>query len=190
MKKAKTASASGRSYLIDACVIIDYQKTENLELLGLFGRHCGSVLVSSYTPGPEGEVLGFTSEDCARLGIGIVTPTLDQLERATSRPRPSRVAFNDAVHVVSCEDSGAVLVTNDRALRKMASERSVECIGGLRIMSMLVSSRKLPKDRAARIASEVVRSNSYMDAKILGRFYQEIGVDPANLVAAPIDRSN
>jgi predicted nucleic acid-binding protein len=164
-------SASG-PYIIDACTIIDYQKSEDF-VLGLFAEHFGPVYVAE--PVLDAEIKGFSLEDCERLGLRVARPALSQLIEAVQRRQ--RISEFDACNLILARDNDWTLITSDKALCKAATVENVRYVRGLRPMILLVRSGHLPAKMALTISEKMRTVNpSYITDQILDEFRREIGL--------------
>jgi hypothetical protein len=157
-------------YIIDACTVIDYLKTEDW-VLRLFSRHIGTVYIAE--PVMEEEIRQLTSEDCKRLGIKIATPELAKVIEAGKWHGP--ISMYDALTMIMAGDNAWTIISSDRALSKQAAIKNVKCIRGLRPMIMLVSAGHLSGKKAIAIAQGMQEINSgFLNQKVLDDFREEI----------------
>jgi len=112
--------------LMDANVLIDYRDSD-LEILALVSRHVGPLHVLSTIL--AGEVPRVGDDDCARLGLNVIEPELEQVLRAGATR--GRLSFGDHLCLIVAADGGYACVTNDRALRSACEAEQVETIWGL-----------------------------------------------------------
>lgn len=189
MKKKSTSDLPKQCFMMDSCVIFDFQKVESLRVVELFGRHCGQVFASSKATGPGGEYRSLDEQECLTLGLVIVEPEFAQYEEASILRRASGISFYDATYLVQSRDAGFQLITNDRKLQRAADDHAVSWIRGLRMMTMLVQRQKIPPREAFRIAHAIKEcSDGYVTAEILADFCKDIGYEP-RLAAAPHPRT-
>jgi predicted nucleic acid-binding protein len=155
--------------LVDADVLIDYADAD-VSVLGLVARHVGSVYVVRSV---LGEVTQLPENECDRLGLQIVEPTLDQLLEAGEAR--GRLSFNDRLSLIVARDAGWTCVSNDRALRRACAEGRVPVWWGLQLMLALVGVGELERDSALDVARAIHRSNPrHITTEILGRFTREL----------------
>ncbi len=162
--------SSGGPYILDACVIIDYQKTWK-SVLKLFARHFGPVYVAE--PVLTEEIRQFPEQEFRRLGVGIAKPELVQLAEAAQWRGP--ISKCDAVNLVLARDNGWTIVTNDRRLCKEAEIWNVRWVRGLRPLIMLVGSKHLSGASALSIARKMQITNpGFLGEEVWDAFREEI----------------
>lgn len=125
MSGADSLRASRTTLLADANVLIDYRDARDRAILSLVTERLGPLVVVSTV---LDEVRKLETEDCARLGIGIIEATTKQLLRAGRLEAP--VSFNDRVCFVVCLDGRWTCVTNDRALRRLCQSTAFPPVSG------------------------------------------------------------
>jgi len=170
MKTSIDEEAHTGPYIVDACTVIDYQKTEDW-VLKLFSQHFGPVYVAA--PVLEDEIRHFTSEDCKRLRISVAQPELAQVVEAGKWQGP--ISRYDALTLIMARDNGWTIISGDKALSRQAEIENVKSIRGLRPMIMLVSGGHLPGDKAITIAQRMrALSPGFLNTKVLEAFRKEI----------------
>lgn len=169
--KTKVDEESHRGpYIIDACTVIDYQKTEDW-VLKLFSQNFGPVYVAA--PVLEEEIRHFTSEDCKRLGISVAQPEFVQVVEAGKWQGP--ISRYDALTLILARDNGWTIISGDKALSRQAEIENVKSIRGLRPMIMLVSGGKLSSEKAIVIAESMRTINpGFLSRGVLDDFRKEI----------------
>lgn len=151
--------------IIDACVLIDYAKTDK-GVLRLASSHLGRVYVPRVV---LDEVDQLTEQDCQALGIELVDPDEQQLLQAQSPP--PGLSFQDSVCLLLARDHGWTCVTNDVRLRTGCGDAGVAVQWGLDLMLHLVQRGQLDVAKSRRIAENMHRSNaSCITKKVLARF--------------------
>jgi predicted nucleic acid-binding protein len=156
--------------LVDADVLIDYVVAE-VTILGRVARHVGSVYVVRSV---LAEVEGLDADQCTRLGIEIVEPSVDQLLEAGAEPR-GRLSFNDRVSLIVAAEAGWTCVSNDRALRRACGDRQVQVWWGLHLLLALVRDGALDRDAALAVARAIHESNPlHITREIVERFVREL----------------
>lgn len=95
--------------VFDANVLIDLRPFDKL-LFPLISVHIGPIMVATTT---LMEVQGFSIEDCEKLGISLVEPSIEQLFSAVRNSPP--LSFSDWVYLLLAEERGWTCVTNDKA---------------------------------------------------------------------------
>lgn len=170
MKTSVDEASPTGPYIIDACTVIDYQKTEDW-VLKLFSQNFGPVYVAA--PVLEEEIRHFTSEDCKRLGISVARPVLAQIVEAGKWQGP--ISRYDALTLIVARDSGWTIISGDKALSRQAEIENVKCIRGLRPMIMLASGGHLSGEKAIAIAESMRTINpGFLNRKVLEDFRKEI----------------
>lgn len=158
-------SPVSRTLILDANVLIDYARSE-LSILELAARHLGSVLIP--LPILE-EVDQLTEEDCARLGMSVIEPTLEELTEAASGG--GKLSFQDHLCLNLARKGGLTCVTNDNRLRRECTASGVQVLWGLEVMSELVAEFVLPAEVALTTATAIHEINPrHITDEILRRF--------------------
>lgn len=155
--------------IVDANVLIDYAQSDS-SILALVVKHVGPVLV----PLPVlKEVDQLSRDDCDRLGITLLDPTLDEMTTVSS-PRPS-LSFEDELCLVLATAGGFTCVTNDKTLRRECESEAVPVYWGLELMVELVAKQQLAAESAITTAQAIRRSNPFhITEGILDRFEKRI----------------
>lgn len=159
-----------RHLLVDADVLIDYLKTDE-SILQLASRHVGVLHVTSVTVAEE--VKGLDPAGCARLGLQIVEPDLDQVMEATAAR--GQLSFKDHLCLLIAKDEGWECATNDRALRKACVTAGIRAVWGLELMVELVTSHGLSPKRAVAVAERIHKTNpTHITREIVARFVARV----------------
>jgi hypothetical protein len=170
MKTSVYEESHAGPYIIDACTVIDYQKTEDW-VLKLFSQNFGPVYVAA--PVLEEEIRQFTSEDCKRLGITVAMPELAQLIEAGKWQGP--ISRYDALTLIMARDNNWTIISGDKALSRQADLENVKFTRGLRPMIILVSGGHLSSEKAIAIAESMRTINpGFLNRKVLEDFRKEI----------------
>lgn len=170
MKTSDDEESVTGPYIIDACTVIDYQKTEDW-VLKLFSQQFGPVYVAEQVL--KEEIRHFTSEDCKRLGIAVLRPQLAQVVEAGKWQGP--ISPYDALILILARDNGWTIISGDKALLRQAEIENVKSIRGLRPMIMLVSDGHLSSKKAMAIAASMRTINpGFLSKKVLEDFRKEI----------------
>lgn len=160
--------------LVDACVLIDYQKSD-LSVLRHVSSTLGRLVVISEV---LAEVEGFTDSDCQQIGIDVITiEDMDLLLRAgePTASTASSISFEDKLCILACKKYGYVCVTNDEVLRKQCKADGVPTKRGLRLMVELVAARVISIEAAIAIALRIQESNpGYIHDKVMSKFRQDL----------------
>ena len=156
--------------LMDANVLIDYRDSD-LEILALVSRHVGPVQVLSTILAEE--VPGVGEGDCARLGLRVIEPELEQVLRAGASR--GRLSFGDHLCLIVAADDGYACVTNDRALRSACDAEQVETIWGLELMTKLVELGILSAGEVLAVAGKIHEANPlHITADLIARFKRKV----------------
>lgn len=161
--------AQPKLLIVDASVLIDYANTE-LRVLALTSRHVGTVHVARAL---LREVKALTEAKCRRLGLELVSPSLEQLLEAGEGG--GALSFEDWLCLILARDEGWIVVTNDRRLRTECASAGVSVLWGLQLMSELVSGGYLEPEQAFAIARSIQVSNPHhITDEIVARFERRI----------------
>lgn len=162
-------------YVIDSSVIIDYKQTRT-EVLGLIAAHLGKVVI---LPPILDEVDDFGKDDCNRLSLEIVTPSLEEYAEAAIHKEPG-LSAEDYLCLVVSERLAATCLTNDGALHKACRRRKIQCMCGLRPMLHLTEMKILSPREALRTAQAIHANNIYITDLVIEDFRREL-----NRIIAP-----
>lgn len=165
---AKASKGPGL-FILDACVFLDFLKTER-EVLPLVGLHLGTL----HVPEPLlSEIRDANESEIRKLGILVIEPKWEHLGKAASSR--GALSFNDHLCLLMAKDNGHSCITNDKALIRACSEESVPTIRGLRLLLNLVSAGAITKRRAMRIGRLIHESNPHhIGLKILEDFQMKL----------------
>lgn len=117
-------TAKLRLLLVDACVLIDFAKSDS-SVITLASRYVGDVHVA--TPVFE-EVHDLDPAMAASLGIKLFEPPLEMLVDAAARR--GRLSFQDRLCLLAAKANGWTCVSNDRRLRESCAEELVPVMWG------------------------------------------------------------
>lgn len=171
-------------YVIDSSVLIDYVQTR-IQVLELITTHLGRVVI---LPSTLDEVDNFEKDDCHRLGMEILTPSLEEYAEAALHREPG-LSAEDFLCLIVSERLAATCLTNDVALHKACRRRGVRCMYGLRPMLNLTEIKVLSPREAWRIAQAISASNLYITDAIIEEFSRELNRIVAQRAAAADTRS-
>lgn len=159
--------------LAEVNLLMDYCESGNRAVLSLVTERIAPLaVVSTVLDG----VRGINTDDCTSLGISVVEPTREQLERATCVDSP--VSFSDRICVVVCRDEGWTCVTNDKALERLCDESEVPTRFGLNLLADLVATGAITRRRAAFVARRIHDVNpNHINDRALSCFL--VRLDPA-----------
>ncbi len=118
-------SGTSRPLLIlDANILVDYAHCDD-SIIAMISTHVGTINVA--TP-VLGEVKELAEADCARLGITLVKPDVNQL-LAAAQGR-GRLSMQDHLCLLLAKERGWTCVTNDRPLRRECEAKESPSYGG------------------------------------------------------------
>lgn len=156
--------------IVDASILIDYALSD-ISVIALAVRHLGPVHVP--LPILE-EVDQLSRDDCERLGITLLDPTLEEMAAAASSPRTT-LSFEDELCLVLALANGFTCVTNDKRLRRECESAGVPVRWGLELMLELVARRELTAEAATVTAQAIRRANPlHITEAILERFEKHL----------------
>ena len=159
-----------RLMIMDACVLIDYLKTER-SVLELFAKYIGSVHVVSPIVDEVKEI--DSADELIKLGMIIVEPELEDAFAAASQIGPT--SFQDKLCLLTAKRHGFTCVTNDKNLRKLCTQESIPLVWGLELLAELHNSGGISDKDAEMIAQMIRKSNpKHITAKIISRFTEII----------------
>jgi hypothetical protein len=157
-----------RLLLVDACVLIDFAKTD-ASLITLLTRYVGEVHVA--TPVFE-EVHHIDSSMAASLGIRLFEPSLETVFAAAKQR--GRLSFQDRLSLLVAKANGWTCVSNDRRLRAACEAESVSVMWGLEVLALLVEKNALSGTSARNLANKIAASNKRIGRAVLQRFVARI----------------
>lgn len=162
--------AKVRLLIMDACVLIDFAKTDR-SILTLASRHVGEVHVA--TPVFE-EVHDLDPSMAASLGLKLFEPTLEMVMEAAAER--GRLSFQDRLCLVVAKANGWTCVSNDKQLRSICKSSGVPVMWGLELLALLVEGGALSAASARDIGKSIAASNKRIGAAVIARFLTRIGV--------------
>ena len=152
--------------IMDACVLIDYLKTER-SMFELFAKYIGPVHVVSQVIEEVQEI--DSPEELIELGLIIVEPELEDAFAAASRIGPT--SFQDKLCLLTAKRHGFTCVTNDKNLRKLCDQENVPYLWGLQLLAELHRAGGIPPDAAIAIAHQIHKTNpKHITIEIIERF--------------------
>jgi len=140
--------------IMDACVLIDYVKTES-SVLALISRHIGPTYVVSTVLEEVKDLQN--QDDLVRLGLIVLEPALEDLFAAAENY--GATSFQDNLCLLSAKRHGLICVTNDKNLRKRCKQEGVETYWGLQLIAKLHKAGGLPARSAKNIARSIHEKN-------------------------------
>ena len=156
--------------IMDACVLIDFIKTERA-VLELVVNHVGPLYVTS----PVGDEVNEIDDEneLVALGLIVIEPEIEDAYAASSRSGP--LSFEDWLCLLTAKRHGFTCVTNDKNLRKLCRQESVSLLWGLELLAELHKVGGIPATEAEAIAQAIRRSNpKHITEKIVSRFMDTI----------------
>lgn len=151
---------------MDACVLIDYLKTER-SVLELFAKYIGPLHVVSSVAEEVREIDGL--DELAELGLILVEPELEDAFAAAGEIGPT--SFQDKLCLFTARRYGFTCVTNDKNLRKLCLQEKVPLIWGLELLVTLHQAGGIPGNDAEDIAEKIHQSNpKHITGKIISKF--------------------
>ena len=152
--------------IIDACVLIDYMRSEPA-LIQMISRYVGPVHVVSVV---FEEVSQIKSQDeLEALGLVLVEPELEDLFTAASVTCPT--SFQDNLCLLTAKRNNFTCITNDKNLRKRCNEMAVPLLWGLQLIAELHNNGGIPTEDAVDIAKTIQANNpKHITPAILERF--------------------
>ncbi len=157
--------------VLDACVLIDYLKTDRY-ILPLMSKHLGRVLI----PSPIiVEVEDFKEvEVVSELGIAIIEPNIDDVFNAATGV--GSLSFQDRICLLVAKRASATCVTNDKRLRKNCANEGVQTIWGLEALVLIHESGRISSNEAWKIIMGINEINpKYVTQGILDRLSRRLG---------------
>jgi len=152
--------------IMDACVLIDFIKTERAAL-ELVVNHVGPLYVTSPVVDEVNEI--DDENELVALGLIIIEPEIEDAYAAGGRSGP--LSFEDWLCLLTAKRHGFTCVTNDKNLRKLCRQESVSLLWGLELLAELHKVGGIPATEAETIAQAIRRSNpKHITEKIVSRF--------------------
>lgn len=163
------ASKGPGLFILDACVLLDFVKTER-DVLALVGLHLGEL----HVPVPLlSEIRDATETELRKLGISILEPDFEELGQAASRR--GSLSFNDHLCLLMAKARNHTCITNDMALLRACLTEKVPAIRGLRLLLNLVKVGGLSKRRALKVGRMIHESNPlHIPLKVIEEFEQKL----------------
>jgi len=152
--------------IMDACVLIDFIKTERT-VLELIVKHVGPLYVASPVVAEVNEI--DDENELVALGLIIIEPEIEDAYAAGGRSGP--LSFEDWLCLLTAKRHGFTCVTNDKNLRKLCAKEGVSPLWGLELIAELHKVGGIPAKDAEKIAQAIRRSNPrHTTEKIVSRF--------------------
>ncbi|MDA8116560.1 MAG: hypothetical protein M0000_04070 [Actinomycetota bacterium] len=154
--------------IADANVLIDYADADR-SILSLLVRHTGPVYVATAV---VEKVEQLSVNECERLGLTVVVPTIEQLLEA-GQGRPG-IAFDDALCLILARDHGWCCMTNDKALRKACTSEGVGIAWGLEVMVDLIALAVLGVEDGCTTARRIRDNNAFITEEVVTEFERKV----------------
>ena len=168
-----TKAVTVQGLISDANVLIDYKQSAPA-ILQLVSKHLQQLYVA--LPILQ-EVRDLSVEHAEELGIEVVEPSLEQLvEAGELRLIKPALSGTDTLCFVMARDSSWTCLTNDKALRRHCTSGRVECLWGLEVMTLLVTSGLLSAAMACTVARDIQSKNRYIKEETIERFRRKLGL--------------
>jgi len=152
--------------IMDACVLIDFIKTDRT-VLELIVKHVGPVHVISPIVEEVGEI--DDESELLELGLAIMEPEIEDAYAAASHSGP--ISFQDRLCLLTAKRHGFKCVTNDKSLRKLCEQEGIPLLWGLEILAELHKAGGISAKEAVLIAQAIRESNpKHITVKIISRF--------------------
>jgi len=172
----KARPAAVKLMILDACVLIDFLKTD-ASVLGLIVKHVGTVHVLNVVVQEVNQIEA--EEELVELGLSVVEPEIEDAYAAASGQGPT--SFQDRLCMLTAKRHGFVCITNDTNLRKLCQQEGVPLLWGLEVLAELHKSGGICAEDALAIAQAIRESNpKHITGKIVSRFGEIIRRQDAN----------
>ena len=160
-----------RPMVLDACVLIDYLKSDR-SVLTVMTEHIGPIHVVS-TMVEEIKTINHQDE-LLEIGLIIIEPNIDDIFAAASLTS-GPLSFHDRVCFFTAKRYGFICVTNDGCLRRECEKYNISLLWGLELLTELCRCGGLPVQNAADIAKLMhLNSPRYITQDIFQRFLKAI----------------
>ena len=159
-----------RLMIMDACVLIDFLKTERA-ILRLVINHVGSLYVTSPVVDEINEV--DSENELEALGLIIIEPEMEDAYAASGQGGP--LSFEDRLCLLTAKRHGFICVTNDKNLRKVCDQEGVPLLWGLELVAELHMAGGISLEAAETLAKAIHQSNpKHITENIISRFMSRI----------------
>lgn len=118
------------------------------------------------------EVHDLSIDEAISLGLDIIDAPTEALLEAARMPRP--LSSFDWLCLILARDNHWTCVSNDKRLRAQCLSVGVRTQWSLEPLVLLVRRKKLPKERAEKIARAMAEQNPFIGARIIRRFISRI----------------
>ncbi|NLV97975.1 MAG: PIN domain-containing protein [Desulfovibrionales bacterium] len=159
-------SVSRKLMIMDACVLIDFIKTERT-VLELVSKHIGPLYVTSPVVDEVKEI--DNENELIALGLIIIEPEIEDAYVASSRFGP--LSLEDWLCLLTAKRHGFTCVTNDKNLRKLCQQEEVSLLWGLELVAELYKVGGITHQEASIFAQSIRQSNpKHITEEIISRF--------------------
>lgn len=149
-------TAKTRHLIFDANILIDLFQCDSA-LFTLISKHVAQVAIPSTI---LEEVRELTLDDINKLGILLITPTVEQLAAAAAR-NVGPLSFHDWLCLMLAKERGWACITNDKALRKQCSARGVKIMWEFEMLCLLVEKGGLSKEKCKTKILQIQKNNPF-----------------------------
>ncbi len=161
---------SRKLMIMDACVLIDFIKTDRT-VLELVVKHVGPLHVASLVVDEVKEI--DDENELIALGLIIVEPEIEDAYIASVQSGP--LSFEDWLCLLTAKRNGFTCVTNDKNLRRLCEQEKVPLLWGLGLLIELHEVGGITGKKAEALAKAINRSNpKHITEKILSDFVERI----------------
>ena len=154
--------------ITDSCVLIDYAKSAK-DALMMLAREVRVVVPRILL---VEEVHDLSINEAISLGLDIIDAPTEALLEAARMPRP--LSSFDWLCLILARDNHWTCVSNDKRLRAQCLSVGVRTQWSLEPLVLLVRRKKLPKERAEKIARAMAEQNPFVGTPIIRRFISRI----------------
>lgn len=163
-------SQSAKILLLDACVLIDFFKSDKFVLESIV-RYISPIKIISPIIDEINDI--DSEDDLLELGIKIIEPEFE--DGIISHSLPNTLSFVDKLCLLTAKRNHFICVTNDKLLRKNCIKNHVNTLWGLELLIKLYKSKGILKREVKNIARKIRDINPlHISSKILTRFYESI----------------
>lgn len=162
----KTRPAALELMIMDACVLIDFIKTDS-SVFRLVAKYVGPIHVLSAVVEEVNQVE--KEEDLIELGLVVVEPEMEDAYAAAGGAGPT--SFQDRLCLLTAKRHGFACITNDTNLRKLCKQEGVRMLWGLELLAELHKAGGISGKDAEALGQAIRETNpKHITAEIVGRF--------------------
>ena len=156
--------------IMDACVLIDFIKTERA-VLELVVKHVGPLHVTSSVVNEVNEI--DDENELLELGLIIVETEIEDAYAASGLSGP--LSFEDWLCLFTAKRHNFICVSNDKSLRKFCKQEGVLLLWGLELVAELHEVGGIPFRESESFAKKLRLSNpKHITQKIVSDFMDRI----------------